>query len=246
MWESYWRDRPQRFSEHFQWLPCEVDFTGEPTSTGNGVKITSYINNVHPFFHKSLYQTIEKLVSLSIAPWNDVLVWRGRGRTPPRIKTFGAVWWPSLPEWARDLESIEKEPESTRYQEARKLVQEYISQPGLPKPEHQGRVNLFPHVGTDWETRFGITKTVELNHKQLRHWLHPEPGLSYIYEDWKRAKVKQALVPALRIGVANKESYEFKQHDSYDIFLQEMFRDDGLQVVIEMRSIELTPDQPQV
>lgn len=36
-----------RWSSRFQWLPCEVEFTGEE-SFSTDVRVTSYINNLHP------------------------------------------------------------------------------------------------------------------------------------------------------------------------------------------------------
>jgi hypothetical protein len=79
------------------------------------VHITSYINNLHPT-HKSLCRSIEKLISLTIKPWNDCLI-QGqqildyrksparksqaqRGRVPLRILTYGVEWENELPEWA--------------------------------------------------------------------------------------------------------------------------------------------------
>ncbi|KAF8960406.1 hypothetical protein BDZ97DRAFT_2077483 [Flammula alnicola] len=52
------------YSAKFQWLPCEVDISGEEA------KITSYINNLHPATEKPLYGLIEKLISASIPLWD--------------------------------------------------------------------------------------------------------------------------------------------------------------------------------
>ncbi|KAF9040865.1 hypothetical protein BJ165DRAFT_1350839 [Panaeolus papilionaceus] len=55
------------YSTKFQWLPCEVDISG------SNAKITSYINNLHPITHKSLYDLIEKVIDVSIPLWDSTL-----------------------------------------------------------------------------------------------------------------------------------------------------------------------------
>jgi hypothetical protein len=75
---SNWSAASGRYiwSSKFQWLPCEVEFTGPPGCTD--VRISSYINNLHPTNHE-LYSAIETVISGSIKQWNEVLVrnkWR--------------------------------------------------------------------------------------------------------------------------------------------------------------------------
>lgn len=53
-----------------QWLPFEVEFIGED----HGPRITSYINNAHPFHHPTLYQALEEILVPTIEAWNDVLL----------------------------------------------------------------------------------------------------------------------------------------------------------------------------
>lgn len=52
----------------FQWLPCQVAF-----EEGETVKISSYINNLHPVEHSSLYSVLEKCIAKSIPLWNRTL-----------------------------------------------------------------------------------------------------------------------------------------------------------------------------
>ncbi|RXW15496.1 hypothetical protein EST38_g10359 [Candolleomyces aberdarensis] len=51
------------YSTKFQWLPCEVDISGERP------KILSYINNLHPEKHKDLYHSIEDVIEAAIPLW---------------------------------------------------------------------------------------------------------------------------------------------------------------------------------
>ncbi|RXW19962.1 hypothetical protein EST38_g5891 [Candolleomyces aberdarensis] len=69
------------WSTKFQWLPCEVDISGDKP------KILTYINNLHPQHHKELYGLMEDLIQASIPLWNLALVcsddlWN----TPSRIR----------------------------------------------------------------------------------------------------------------------------------------------------------------
>lgn len=52
---------PQYWSERFQWLPSNVSFQEDDT-----VKLTSYVNNLHPVKHAGIYQTIEKAINTVI------------------------------------------------------------------------------------------------------------------------------------------------------------------------------------
>ncbi|KAM6491104.1 Protein of unknown function (DUF4246) domain containing protein [Amanita muscaria] len=73
---DWWNDRnifPNPFSEKFQWLPCEVNLSGDAP------KITSYINNLHPHQNKDLYCIIEKIIGCAIPLWNESLT---RQKTP--------------------------------------------------------------------------------------------------------------------------------------------------------------------
>jgi hypothetical protein len=58
---DYWSNR-------FQWLPSDVAFT-----EGESVEIKSYINNLHPVHHRSIYPVIEKFIAKSIPAWDLVL-----------------------------------------------------------------------------------------------------------------------------------------------------------------------------
>ncbi|KDR70062.1 hypothetical protein GALMADRAFT_255445 [Galerina marginata CBS 339.88] len=55
------------FSAKFQWLPSEVDISRDEA------KITSYINNLHPWEERPLYGLIEKVISASIPLWDLTL-----------------------------------------------------------------------------------------------------------------------------------------------------------------------------
>lgn len=62
------------YSDRFQWLPCEVAFTGNEE-----VKITSYVNNLPPKDHKPLYKAIEAIIARTLPMWDATLASTQRG-----------------------------------------------------------------------------------------------------------------------------------------------------------------------
>ncbi|KAH6891805.1 hypothetical protein BKA70DRAFT_1326180 [Coprinopsis sp. MPI-PUGE-AT-0042] len=57
----------EAYSTKFQWLPCEVDISGEKA------RILSYINNLHPEVHPELYSIIEDIITAAIPLWEQTL-----------------------------------------------------------------------------------------------------------------------------------------------------------------------------
>ncbi|KAH8808628.1 hypothetical protein F5884DRAFT_677499 [Xylogone sp. PMI_703] len=116
------------WSYNLQWLPSEVEFT---KSASTDVRLTSYVNNLSPT-HASLYESLEKIISLSIEPWNDCLIkgkagWQERyiklandgwappgnarwqrGRVPCRIITYGIEWENEAPEWIQVFDTVRR------------------------------------------------------------------------------------------------------------------------------------------
>jgi hypothetical protein len=236
-----------RFSTKFQWLPCELEFQGE---TGNNVKITSYINNLHPQRHKSLYAVIEKLMSLSIEPWNKVLVYKSMNKTPMRIRTFGSEFDPPFPDWAHYNPGLLRSRVNGSFGALEELLQrtrEYMAQPDNPdyvEESNMGRYEAAEHYaridGTwDQSENLHLPSVVDWKWKRIRKIAHPEPGVAYPYEDWKAGRIEKAVVPATR-GLGMERTHEW-----YTVDLATTWRDRGLQVIVKLSSIELTPDKPK-
>jgi hypothetical protein len=240
------------FSPKFQWLPCEVEFQGDE---GNDVRITSYINNLHPLQHKSLYNVIEKLIGLSIDPWNKVLVYKEENRTPVRIRTYGYDWEPSLPDWAPEVGwrtyLRRKELGEEKFNELLVKVREYMKLPDSPgyesDPDQDDEDEI---VGNEkrkdgtWEEEedLDLSPIIEWKWKRLRSTKHPEPGAAFSYEDWKAGNVGNAVVESPEWSHPNPES---RKHEYYDVNLASEYRSKGLQVIVKLSSIELTPDNPE-
>lgn len=69
-------DRPkypndQAWSRRFQFLPFDVKFDNKGEG---GSRITSYINDVHPYNHKSFYNAVEKIIDATIPMFNRTLI----------------------------------------------------------------------------------------------------------------------------------------------------------------------------
>lgn len=68
-----------------------------------------------------------------------------------------------------------------------------------------------------------------------RQWEHPEPGISFTYAQWKEGDSANALV-----GLSGPAALS-SVHDYYSVSLEESFWERGLQVIVKMAGIELTP-----
>ncbi|KAF7554625.1 hypothetical protein G7Z17_g2757 [Cylindrodendrum hubeiense] len=68
--DTLWNPFPvETLSSRFQWLPCDVDLTGDHP------RIDSYINNLHPVRHALLYPVIEKFIEKALPAWDIVYRW---------------------------------------------------------------------------------------------------------------------------------------------------------------------------
>lgn len=72
------RDSHNPYSNHFQWLPCDVKF-----DSNGECQIASYINNLHPAKHRDLYRVIEQVLTRTVALWNKTLTTKCRSSRIP-------------------------------------------------------------------------------------------------------------------------------------------------------------------
>ncbi|RAH42210.1 uncharacterized protein BO95DRAFT_467131 [Aspergillus brunneoviolaceus CBS 621.78] len=133
--ESCWSNR-------FQWLPYEVRFKDTATAPTNpiDIRITSYVNNLHPADYRQLYKHLEHLIARSIPSWNKVLFYGNtHGRHPPRILTYGCRIHnhhdehplfnrlASYPRWQMQCQTYKE------WHELCTAVREYVQGPEPPK-----------------------------------------------------------------------------------------------------------------
>ncbi|KAL2034939.1 hypothetical protein VTO58DRAFT_100856 [Aureobasidium pullulans] len=166
--------------------------TGIPTLLCIGdVRITSYVNNLHPIRSRALYGTIEKLISQSIEPWNQILIKQNRGRAPIRIRTYGVEPDNERPKWATwdNLRKPESDRSNTAFKEAVDEIKEYLA---LPK-KLEGREG--DQISPTWETENGgLSKALYTKWKRLRTWRHPEPGTAFSFDDWKAGRAGKTII----------------------------------------------------
>ncbi len=247
------------WSSKHQRLPCEVTFVPGGGASGTDVLITSYINGVHPE-NTNLYTAVEQVLSRCIRLWNDCLVQGHRGaydyeedgqlgRIPLRILTYGVQWENELPPWV----SAFCVPPSRRPAVGSSLppldsdlwsrAREYLERPGCADPD--GWL-------ADWAP--GDKRTWDLlldKARRLVGFKHPEAGTAFSYNDWKtgchenRAIVDKAPPRHGRSETSKDGSLPTASTvTDTNIALQDRFRTQGLQVLVEINSIELSPDTP--
>lgn len=263
--QMHWRPRevsrsnggPQScWSNRFQWLPCEVEFASPTTSTPNDtpdVRITSYVNNLHPHHNQNLYAHLERLISCSIPSWNEILFYgEARGRHPPRILTYGChienyqekheVFENLSPmlHWS-DLCDSEQE-----WQEKCDQVREYVLGPEPPVWKQARRLPMLPAnlleslTTKDWEDPRRVSR-IARSKRIRRAWFdHPEPGVSFSYEQWKKGQFTGRAIVPQRIGKFPDPLH----HDYVPVCLEDKFQKDGLQVIVQISRIDLTPESP--
>lgn len=226
-----------RCSTRFQWLPAEVKFTG----AGSQVQFMSYINNLHPVRHKDLYSSISKVVSKVIPMWNHVLVKGWRGCVPPRIMVMEAKTEPPCRPSFLDEHPYDRRKTKDALLMAK--TEEYLALPDAPRYDDVSddeEDQMYKDGSWKNDDAMGIYDAVDWKFRRIRRAVHPEPGDAFTYEEWKAGKSTKkdkrendyySRVPQLR-------------HDYYQVRLEKDFADQGLQVIVKLASVELTPDKP--
>ncbi|CAG7937106.1 unnamed protein product [Penicillium salamii] len=208
------------WSSKFQWLPCEVEFTGSAGSMD--VHISSYINNIHPT-NMEMYSAVEAMISASIKQWNEVVV-RNRlpntptvyneshPREPVRIRTYGVEWKTQFPEWAKKLPHKEDESKlsAEEYESMCAQVEAYLQQ-----PDSNDEV-CWPYLKTkriaeDWKVRWGLLQTALNKYACTIVFEHSDPGTAYSYEDWKAGRTQKAIVGPPHHDAVCKPDYKLDQ-----------------------------------
>ncbi|KAJ5933803.1 hypothetical protein N7454_006132 [Penicillium verhagenii] len=252
-----------RWSNQSQWLPCEVEFTSQEASSTE-VRISSYINNLHPQ-NKRAYMAIEKLISLSLDPWNKVLIKGTTSRYPLRIKTYGfdqsdtnAQFRPEKPICTVGICASGCDCKKERWGSYIAKVKKYLA---LPEPGSKYEINdddpedsrgpddLLAAMTPDMLTGSAmdeLRELMELKYGRLNTFNYPQAGISYSYEEWKIGKTWKPIIEKKRSHdeVPVPDASLSGDHPYQNICLQDEFRAEGLQVIVRVSSIELTPESP--
>ncbi|KAK4198028.1 hypothetical protein QBC40DRAFT_284400 [Triangularia verruculosa] len=207
------------WSEKYQWLPANLAFQEDGT-----VKFTSYVNNLHPKKHSEIYRTIERLIDTAIPAWERVLTGRAviAGDESEDEDT------------ATEQKRFELPPEV--YDQEDTHVYEPV-QPDLIKEWEEKNGKPVPVDDYEWDEVDELTA--------LSDW-HSDPEE---YEGLTLEQLKEKLKLNLKWkylrDVILPDPTEF-QPVKYVVGdkLGERFKYTGLQVIVKMATIELTPEKP--
>ncbi|KAF9736240.1 hypothetical protein PMIN01_06155 [Paraphaeosphaeria minitans] len=173
-WDRWGRSEQHFYSAKFQWLPCEVAFSDD-----DGVKITSYINNLQPKKHKDLYEVLEKMIAKTIPMWNATLDSTQTFHKEPRINLDSIPWI---------------EPEGER-----------------PREEDED-----PEYDDTWE----------------------------LDNEW-REENRTLVPPGPDTYSRRKGTFAMRDSDEKAVNLRQDWADQGLQVIVKLANIHLTPEKPE-
>lgn len=128
------------YSARFQWLPCEVDVSGETAKwvsprafwycANRGLsRIMSYINNLHPKY-TNLYTLIEKIIDASIPLWERTLAPLHGGGEPDFFQRIACNDVEYLEEEEDEKDEAEKEDDDDEEEEEEREKKVVQPEPG--------------------------------------------------------------------------------------------------------------------
>jgi hypothetical protein len=139
------------WSDKFQWLPCEVDISGEKP------KILTYVNNLHPENHRELYPLVEDIIHASIPLWEKTLIpFDDLRSTPQRIEYTFCTYNPDPESWPEEEQLQQEDDEDEDDFWDRK--QEWIEQTRVverPEPEEQFQPSILERKPLSFKEKFG-------------------------------------------------------------------------------------------
>jgi hypothetical protein len=253
--------KPFRWSLRFQWLPCELKFAPDGT---NGMEVNSYINNIHPIYHKSVYASIQEIMVTVTSLWNDCIFKGKTGPAPMRIRTYGYEEG-IPPEWLEHRFSTMRsfwqngDPlKSLNFQEYEDFLlkinnfldfDNHNNDPDINWiPEHlkQEIANRDRNMGRNSDSYDALKYLVSKKVHCLFAAVHPEPGSAFSYNDWKAGKNGKVVIAQTDFQGGDRIPAGTQDPDDglYKISLEDEFRTQGLQIIIRFQDIDLTPDQP--
>lgn len=137
-----------------------------------------------------------------------------------------------------DMKGLKPIPEPSP--ELWKMAQEYLQRPEFGSSEP----NALPE---HWKK--DTLQLLRQKHQKLLHWKHPEPGTAFSYQDWRSGEnntkpVVEMASKRVRGCQCSESDGDSDHHKLYSVKLQDTFRSQGLQVIIKIDGVELTPEKP--
>ncbi|KAH8890666.1 hypothetical protein GQ53DRAFT_747386 [Thozetella sp. PMI_491] len=215
---------PNYWSETYQWLPANLAIQQDGT-----VRFTSYINGLHPRKYPEIYGTIEKLIDVAIPAWDRCLSEDpsdervGYGRTRPRV---------SLPDEVDDETDALWEPIDQAL--ARSQIEPSLDDLLSIAQDEDCRERLGPEAA-DLDDR-GILED-PAKRKQITALLQKHYGEEI--KRWIWTEIREPVIPEPNEFSPDNINYSHVEN------IREKFRETGLQVIVKMATIELTPEKPE-
>ncbi|KAJ4422161.1 hypothetical protein N0V82_003245 [Gnomoniopsis sp. IMI 355080] len=227
-------DIPNKYwSTSYQWLPSNVSFR-----KGGGVKLKSYINNLHPTNYPDIYATVEKLIETAIPAWNQSLLeftssyhHFGPGQKGSRFSVPDEAdeetadnWSPSDRAELADSEvDFSKDVLWDHIENEEERKWKILRTPVLREPDPFKEVEYDPQKTTQPSGRSrGNYRVPERSGGVVRHWSQVAQA--------RRFLMGARVHPTAKSVVGG---------------LRDKFRKPGLQIIVKMSSIELTPEKPE-
>ncbi|AEO69667.1 uncharacterized protein THITE_2091161 [Thermothielavioides terrestris NRRL 8126] len=223
--------KPTYWSKTYQWLPANLAFQEDGT-----VRFTSYINNLHPKKYPAIYTLVEKLIDKAIPAWDRALSGVAvdkRGRKQRRFCSVGTVCnhndrntiWEKFD--ADVLAASEAESGSVEYDKDE--LNEMLWNAGFDAEqinELEG-ARLFVEHKQGWARSRAERETKLAAYRAKR---------AQFVAELKWREIRDPILP---------QPLEYKPV-TYEVSqtLRGRFGDSGLQVIVKMTSIELTPEKP--
>jgi hypothetical protein len=120
-------------------------------------------------------------------------------------------------------------PESNLWQRAKAYLE-------LPEDNS----NTVIKIPDDWADRSEPWFILKVKAARAVRFKHPEPGTAFSYENWKAGRHNDKAI----IDMDKNRNIRIPPHTAYTIRIQDAFRKKGLEVIVKMENIELTPQTP--
>ncbi|KAK9415968.1 hypothetical protein SUNI508_09928 [Seiridium unicorne] len=92
---------------------------------------------------------------------------------------------------------------------------------------------------------YGLSWAVEKKWRRMRIIIHLDAGVGYTYDQWENGQASNAVVnPNFSYSVVQPPDPRRVSRHYYDVNLRKDFGERGLQVIVKLSSIELTPETP--
>ncbi|KIJ50412.1 hypothetical protein M422DRAFT_59118 [Sphaerobolus stellatus SS14] len=212
------------YSKKFQWLPCEVDISQRE------VKITSYINNLDPRKHKDLYSIIEQIITRSVPLWNMALT----PQKSPEV-TYTRLQYHNV-RYDQDLEfPLEKQPQreegesDDRYSERfKRWIEDWER---LDRQIKATRKLIFPDVGPFMPP---LIPGEDIPAQYAKD--------SSVFQRKVRSRMDYREI--LEMPISSFPGFA-PLSENWNMDLREQYAHRGLQVIVKLANIHLTPEKPE-